>query len=561
MGDPSKEWNAAGDRNRDPRRVRVSYHHPAAFNLPPQKLESLLSRGIWIFVGIQDFSLGSSVPGVRSQVYQLTSRNRTVHLVEHYRFDGSDMTFTIVVAKYLNGNWNWMKNEDPFLRRGNLRGIRLRCITGPEYYQKIHTKDSRGKMIGLKSGYIGDIWNVIEMVLNFTCNWKEESESWGGYCYLENNTCSGHMNYLATEEGDVAVDSYSMTGNRDVILRASLPIMESTLCLYGKARGEVPWWQVFFAPFDLTLWFGTLGLLLLCIFVGIFTSPARFQDTAFFVVAIFLNQSPSITLRSLARPMIFLLAITFYIIWACFSAALASCFASRSLFPFSSASEFADSRWLLAVDNSAYDALENEDLKKIFEKKNKPEYLRGIDSIDAVMAGSTAYLGESLYFEKSVADYFTKNQDVCRIKKIFAFPVIRRRGMVYAKDFPYARMFDLTLLKIQEAGIMHYIGTKWYPSLDSYCATDEAPLPESIPLETILLPHILLGSGAILSLALIIFEAFRKMKSRKKQWRFQLSTPANGVDRKRRSKSENLSFRRSKILRRQFSDSPTNQHF
>ncbi|CAG0882390.1 unnamed protein product [Darwinula stevensoni] len=326
--------------------------------------------------------------------------------------------------------------------------------------QKTHLYDSEGKMIGLKSGYVGDLWNALEMDLNFTCDWKEEADVFGGSCNATTNVCDGHMKYLATRERDVAVASYGNGGNRDVVLRVSMPIMENILCLYGKAQEEIPWWQVFFAPFHTNLWLTLSGLFLLLVLAAALITPLIGEDQVFSVFAMLLNQRPAKTFN---RPFFLLISVSLYIIWTCFYAALTSGFASRNLFPFSSAVEFADSRWSLGVSTVGYkDQIQgNKDLEYITYKKRTPALLRGENAIKAVMTGSTALLGESKFFEKDVKDFSGRDRDVFRIKKIFTFPGKQQRCLVFAKDFPYARIFDLSLLKIREVGIFRRIETKW----------------------------------------------------------------------------------------------------
>ena len=206
MGTPLTLWNASKDTRSS--QVHVSLYHPTTFSLSQQDCESILSQGIWIFAGMEDFSLSSMMPGVRSQVYQLSFHTMNIKLIEHYRLDNSKIEVMEVVAECLKGDWIWLKNQDVFLRRRNLRGIRLRCITGKESTVKVHRYDDKGKMIGLKDSYIGDLWNLLEMVLNFTCDWQQEERRFGGACNITSGICTGPMEYLQRKERDVAVGTY-----------------------------------------------------------------------------------------------------------------------------------------------------------------------------------------------------------------------------------------------------------------------------------------------------------------------------------------------------------------
>ena len=151
----------------------------------------------------------------------------------------------------------------------------------------------------------------------------------------------------------------------------------------------------------------------------------------------------------------------------------------------------------------------NLDLKDLLEKK-KPVPSEEKNALRMVLSGSTTYVGESKYFEKQVEELSFQDRDVCRIKKIMTFPVRQKRSLVFVKEFPYARFFDLLLLKIQEVGIFHLIAMKWYPRLGSYCKSGEIFQLGSISLGILWLPFIILSSAYFLSLAFFCCELLRK---------------------------------------------------
>ena len=76
-----------------------------------------------------------------------------------------------------------------------------------------------------------------------------------------------------TGERDEAIDTYEYRVDREFVLRVSSSIMETTICTYGKTQEKIPWWQVFFTPFEVKLWITIFGLFLLFLLVATLIAP------------------------------------------------------------------------------------------------------------------------------------------------------------------------------------------------------------------------------------------------------------------------------------------------
>ena len=469
--------------------VYVSFHHVSVFNLSQGDLAQVLSRGIWIFAGVDKFSLGSSIPGFLSQVYELAISDKSIRLIEHYQLESSNLKVVDTMAEYVIDQWVLTKNPDVHLRRRDLRGTKLRCIAVNE------------------DPFIMNMRIALQKYLNFTCAKVAVGAEIGGNCRVENETCDGRLGYLTNGKVDVVLGYYVQLENRILVLRPSLPTYETALCLYGLGHQQRSWQSIFTMPFHPHVWCGILGIVIISTIFGIFVQSGTISIRIFNVIAIIFNQSLFFRIWS---PFLFLLSITSFLILSMFSTALTSSFATRSLVPFSSVEEFGDSYWTFgafADKPYLFEGYFHSDLKQLREKKNPVFFPTFDQSVSKIMEGHTAILNECGLFEQLLDLYH--RDDYGRIKKIFEFPIFSKSGFFFTKKFPLRYLFDRAMLKVREAGIPNRLNGKYSYGVtrnQNAIQAGNAKLQESISLNVLRLPFFILLSGILASVFIFFVE-------------------------------------------------------
>ena len=469
--------------------VYLSLYSASTFNLSPEGLGRALPRGVWIFVTIEPFPLDQFAPEAGAEIYELVSTNQSIRLIEHYWQENPRSWLTDQIAEYTDGEWILLKNRDSHIRHSDLRGINVRCITSDT---EIHIVDH----------YYKALWHALEEQLSFNCDWKFSLVN-PGNCNIQNNSCDGYFGFLINGSVDIGVGWYAHSTDRTLVLKPTFAINMGNLYLYGLAHQQIPWWQVFTITFSRQAWFGILGLLVAFTLTSIMIESGHVGDRIFTILPMACNQSRH---ESAWRPYGFLLSFTAWVFIAFFCTALTSSFSTRPNFPFSTLEEFSDSHWTLGTFQNVHEDhfFPTPELKRLKEKK-KPLSFPWNELIERLANGSTAILGES-DDERSFGEELTV-EDFPRLMKIFQLPVTSWTTFFISRKFRFARRVDLALLKMQEVGILRRLKREWL-DVPFYKGgvSGTAVIHESISLNMLWLPYLILSSGMIASLFILFGE-------------------------------------------------------
>ncbi|XP_063845570.1 glutamate receptor ionotropic, kainate 5-like isoform X2 [Scylla paramamosain] len=415
-------------------------------------------------------------------------------------------------------------------RRGDFQGYPMKGV-GVKVFEFMTTYITENKI----TGFAGDTITALKNLHNFSLSYKVLN----GYAYGKlkegsNNEWTGMVGALQTREVDLTVSLLSLTKERQEVVTYTQPINVLSRKLFVATHEDFAKKMLAYtSPMDTLLyWCIAANMVLLAAALFLIErlqhsydfmqeEPVTMGVATWYMLSALLQQGSSTCPFSVsARAIHWLGYIVSVIVYTSYSATLVSHLAVEQPAPL----PFTDLRGLSR--QSGWDAgcnkndlfqvtasqtcvgSQNDECRVLLEAWQKA-VLRSPDNLvnsyseglQKVLKGKYVFIGVDIY-----TNYYIRNlppEDSCRIKVLPRRYITGGSGIGLQKHSPFRRIFDHSLQKMRESGLMENLRNKWLSAGAKTCSRKTVINAGFSDVAAI---FILLGGGAVLSCLLLVLE-------------------------------------------------------
>ncbi|XP_069675203.1 probable glutamate receptor [Periplaneta americana] len=357
-----------------------------------------------------------------------------------------------------SGSTGWPDLE-LWKRRSGLDGILLHGTSIQPYNKE---KDGSCRI----SGYIGDMWQLLEELMDFKTNITPPVDmAWGSI--NNNGDWNGMVALLQKHQVDVAINAFMMTSERSDVMDFTTPIHLSKFFMFvQEPRAVQSDWRGHIRPFTGKLW-GAVLVMMVLMAVSLSVSRTPWESTytlydAFFcVIAIITQQGLETTPFSTPRRMILVTScLTSVVLVGAYSATLTSFLTIQKL-----KLPFADFQGLLK-SNYELDVLEKSGEYNFFTNSKSPliqeVYHRKLEQHETFLPSSAEQgllrvcaLKTRTYLCSGITAWPFLQQVNCSLVAIPADMFKATAAFGFVKNSPYRGIANYYINQLRSSGILY----------------------------------------------------------------------------------------------------------